>query len=959
MSFIFKITTTTSPQTFVIPCVAVGTFNATVDYGDGTGSQTVTAYNDANLTHSFATAGQHTITIDGTFPNVRFYDNAASREALDEVVDLGDVGWVTFYRAFRGCTNLTDFNVGTADTSNVTSTYTMFYNCSNLTTLNVSSFNTSSVSNMGYMFESCSSLTSLDLSNFDTSNVTNMLSMFINCTSLTALDVTSFDTSSVTTISRMFYNCSSLTILDVSNFNTSNVTNMADTFLNCTSLTSLDLSGFDTSSVTEMSYMFFGCASLTSLGLSSFDTSSVNDMSVMFGNCLNLTGLGLSSFDTSSVTNIQSMFANCLGLTSLNIKHFDVSNVTNGTNFLLNANNALTTTAYDELLEAWAAQDVQPNVPWHFGDAQYTVEAIANWYSPRSNSSLSIINNKLVSIAGSTNTFGVAQQVDNLIVGNRYKIVAALSLSQINSSIAFRVATASDLNGQVLDLISTGTANIDNTFIATATTMYVGAIVGSPQPIVGDTITIDAGISLTEITNYSEANAASEIEYSQENVFGSEAVVNGDFATDSDWGKGTGWSISGGSASYNGASGTRSITQHIVGLVAGSTYEVTLTVLSQGSGSNTLYLGNTIFNQSNLTVGTHSFIGKTTNTAALSIFGRDGNVFTIDNVSVKEITNAVEYKNIPQSARELYTLEDAVWVNNNELIVNGDFSSSGGWTQGSSWNIGGGNATCTGAYSLLTTAVGDTFNSSYKVKYTIESWSGGSIKMSVGGYDQTTSQTNNGTYTEIYNVSNPSSNTTFYVIPTSAVLSVDNISVKRAIEVADFVEPVTSGMTRTAAWTVAGTAYTTLGEALSGSVRVDATISNTDSGILMESGGLTLGLVLYVHSGVLYFQCGNGRAFGTAADRAEVSYILPVGEFDYIIEWSADLTNAVLYVNGLRVGSQTFIDSRICGSDNGTIGQISNAAASNRGGWTANAGGVYTNTITKCDVFLSQVTSDV
>ena len=90
MSFIFKITTTTSPQTFVIPCVNAGTFNATVDYGDGTGSQTVTAYNDSNLTHSFATAGQHTITIDGTFPNVRFYDDAASRVLIDEVVDLGE-----------------------------------------------------------------------------------------------------------------------------------------------------------------------------------------------------------------------------------------------------------------------------------------------------------------------------------------------------------------------------------------------------------------------------------------------------------------------------------------------------------------------------------------------------------------------------------------------------------------------------------------------------------------------------------------------------------------------------------------------------------------------------------------------------------------------------------------------------------------------------------------------------
>ena len=268
MSFIFKITTTTSPQTFVIPCVNIGTFNATVDYGDGTGSQTVTAYNDANLTHSFATAGQHTITIDGTFPNVRFYDDAASRVLIDEVVDLGDVGWVTFYRAFRDCTNLTAFNVGTADTSSITSIQDMFAYCTNLT--------------------------SLDLSSFDTSNVTNMSYMFLNCQSLTNLD----------------------------------------------------------------------------------------------------------------------------------IKHFDISSVTNATSFLQNANNALTTTQYNELLEAWAAQEVQPNVPWHFGNAQYTVETIADWYSPRSNSSLSIINNKLVSIADSTNTFGAAQQIDNLIVGNVYKMKA-------------------------------------------------------------------------------------------------------------------------------------------------------------------------------------------------------------------------------------------------------------------------------------------------------------------------------------------------------------------------------------------------------------------------------------------------------------------------------------------------------------------------------------------------------
>jgi len=358
MSFIFKITTTTSPQTFVIPCVNIGTFNATVDYGDGTGSQTVTAYNDANLTHSFATAGQHTITIDGTFPNVRFYDDAASRVLIDEVVDLGDVGWVTFYRAFRDCTNLTAFNVGTADTSSITSIQDMFAYCTNLT--------------------------SLDLSSFDTSNVTNMSYMFLNCQSLTNLD----------------------------------------------------------------------------------------------------------------------------------IKHFDISSVTNATSFLQNANNALTTTQYNELLEAWAAQEVQPNVPWHFGNAQYTVETISDWYSPRSASSLSIINNKLVSIADSTDTFGAGQQVDNLIVGNVYKIVGTATCNNAAATMFLSVSVDATLSPSVIFTQGTNTALIDNLFTATATTMYFGVVVSGHAA--NDTVTIDAGITVKEITNYTEANAASEIESSVE-----------------------------------------------------------------------------------------------------------------------------------------------------------------------------------------------------------------------------------------------------------------------------------------------------------------------------------------------------------------------------------------------------------------------------------------------------------
>jgi hypothetical protein len=173
-------------------------------------------------------------------------------------------------------------------------------------------------------------------------------------------------------------------------------------------------------------------------------------------------------------------------------------------------------------------------------------------------------------------------------------------------------------------------------------------------------------------------------------------------------------------------------------------------------------------------------------------------------------------------------------------------------------------------------------------------------------------------------------------------------------------KPVTQGMTLTASWSNAQVHYDTIKSATTVSVRVDATISGTDSGILMESGASTYGLVLYVYNGVLYFQCGDGSDYGVASNRAEISYTLPVGQFNYIVEWSADTSsNAVLYVNGVIVGSQTFNNDFLAGSDRGTVGRMAGAVSVNRGGWTSSGSGIYTNTITKCDIFNNQVTSDV
>ena len=50
----------------------------------------------------------------------------------------------------------------------------MFSYCKNLSELNLSSFNTNNVTNMSYMFYYCENLSELNLSSFNTNNVIDM-----------------------------------------------------------------------------------------------------------------------------------------------------------------------------------------------------------------------------------------------------------------------------------------------------------------------------------------------------------------------------------------------------------------------------------------------------------------------------------------------------------------------------------------------------------------------------------------------------------------------------------------------------------------------------------------------------------------------------------------------------------------------------------------------------------------
>ena len=145
-----------------------------------------------------------------------------------------------------------------------------------------------------------SNMSELDLSTLDTSNVTTMAFMFNNCNSLSYLNISNFNTGNVMAMNQMFYCCYLLNYLEISSWDVCNVTDMNSMFQDC-GLYSLDLSGwYNTYNVQDMSYMFSGCGSLSELNLSNFDMSSVYNTDDMFANCYCLSYLHLDycSYET-------------------------------------------------------------------------------------------------------------------------------------------------------------------------------------------------------------------------------------------------------------------------------------------------------------------------------------------------------------------------------------------------------------------------------------------------------------------------------------------------------------------------------------------------------------------------------------------------------------------------------------------------------------------------------------
>ena len=242
-AFITTWETTAAGESITIP----GTGTYTVNWGDGATDTDVTG----SATHTYATAGNHTVHISGGLTAITLGDNATNAAKLRSIDQWGSIAWTSMQSAFQDAVGMT---YGAADAPNL-----------------------SGVSDMGSMFRSAGSFNG-DLSSWDVSSVTSMDFMFYNAGSFDS-DISGWDVSSVTSMDFMFYNAGSF---------------------------DSDISGWDVSSVTNMHRMFNGASDFNQ-PLGDWDVSSVTDMSSMFALAFSF-NQPLGDWDVSGVTDMNNMF---------------------------------------------------------------------------------------------------------------------------------------------------------------------------------------------------------------------------------------------------------------------------------------------------------------------------------------------------------------------------------------------------------------------------------------------------------------------------------------------------------------------------------------------------------------------------------------------------------------------------------------------------------------------------
>jgi len=244
-----------------LPLDPDGTYDFTVEWGDET-SDTITSYNQPEVTHSYAQPGTYTITIVGTCNGFGFsepFNNEFSQDH-SKLIDVEKWGAMRFHNKGWQLNNLPNLETFSADDTP----------------------NLSNITDMSYMFAGTRNFND-DLSGWDVSSVDKMTSMFKDANAFNG-DITQWDTSGAQWMDGMFESADRFN-RDISGWNTSSVKVFNGMFLRTLDFNQ-DISSWNTSAAMYMNFMFEQASSFTCGPISpsvwNWDTSSIVSMKDTF-----------------------------------------------------------------------------------------------------------------------------------------------------------------------------------------------------------------------------------------------------------------------------------------------------------------------------------------------------------------------------------------------------------------------------------------------------------------------------------------------------------------------------------------------------------------------------------------------------------------------------------------------------------------------------------------------------
>ncbi len=329
-----------------LPLVSSGTYNFNVNWGD-TFSNTITAWNQTAVTHTYGTTGVYTINITGTIVGWRF-NNGGDKYKIRDIQQWGNLKLGNLNSYFYGCQYLTISATDAPDLTETTTLLGMFWDCKSLNQ-DISGWDVSRVTSMSGMFYGATSFNQ-DIGGWNVSSVTGigMDFMFSDATSFNQ-DISGWDVSRVTSMYQMFNYATSFN-QDIGAWNVSSVTDMAGMFDHATSFNQ-DIGAWKVSRVTDMGYMFYVANSFNQ-DIGNWDVSKVSCMQGMFQNAISF-DQDLGRWNVSSVGIFQGM------------------------NFMFQSA-GLSTPHYDNLLAGWSQLNLKTGVTFHAGSSKYTPNSPAS-----------------------------------------------------------------------------------------------------------------------------------------------------------------------------------------------------------------------------------------------------------------------------------------------------------------------------------------------------------------------------------------------------------------------------------------------------------------------------------------------------------------------------------------------------------------------------------------------------